>query len=204
MRPLALSLLIATVALQAGCGWDGHFSLFGYSTRPNYDLTIKTVYVPIFKNDTFYKWKEEDLTRYVIREIESKTPYKVVSSPMHADTELIGKIKFVQKQLINQNQVGEVRQAQVIITAEILWRDLRPGKVGDVLSAPRQGGPGAPPPGMPAPPTLVTGIGQFETELGGSITQAEADALNRMAVQIVSMMEVWPAPTPTPLPVPGP
>ena len=23
--------------LLGGCGWDGHFSLFGYTTRPNYD-----------------------------------------------------------------------------------------------------------------------------------------------------------------------
>jgi hypothetical protein len=200
MRPLACSVLIAMTAALSGCGWDGHFSLFGYTTRPNYDTSIRTVYVPIFKNDTLYKWREEDLTRYVIREIESKTPYKVVSSPLHADTELIGKIVNVNKQVINANQVGEVRQAQVIIGAQIIWRDLRPGKVGDVLSAPRQGGPGTPPPGIPAQPTLVTAMGQFETELGGSITQAQADALNKMAVQIVSMMEIWPAPMACPCP----
>jgi hypothetical protein len=197
MRWAACSLLIATAAaLAAGCGWDGHFSLLGYTTQPNYDMSIRTVYVPIFKNDSFYKWREEDLTRYVIREIESKTPYKVVSSPLHADTELIGKIVNVNKQLINSNQVGEVRQAQVLIGAQIIWRDLRPGKVGDVLSAQRQGGAGAPPPGAPAQPTLVTAWGQFETELGGSITQAQADALNRLAVQVVSMMETWGPPAP--------
>jgi hypothetical protein len=201
MRPVATCVLIATAtALASGCGWDGHFSVLGYTTHPNYDTSIRTVYVPIFKNDSFYKWREQDLTRYVIREIESKTPYKVVSSPLHADTELIGKIVNVNKQLINTNQVGEVRQAQVIVGAQIIWRDLRPGKVGDVLSGPRQGGAGTPPPGVPALPTLVTAQGTFETELGGSITQAQADALNRMAVQIVSMMEIWPAPAAEPCP----
>ena len=101
MRPAAWSVLIATTAaLLSGCGWDGHFSVLGYTTRPNYDTSIKTVYVPIFKNDSLYKWREEDLTRYVIREIESKTPYKVVSSPLHADTELIGKIVHTKPQLL--------------------------------------------------------------------------------------------------------
>jgi hypothetical protein len=203
MGPRAwFGLLTLTAALASGCGWDGHLCLLGYTTRPNYDPDIHTVYVPIFHNDSLYKGAEFDLTRYVIREIESKTPYKVVSSPLHADTELIGKIGNVNKMLVNANQEGEVRQAQVLVAAQIIWRDLRPGKVGDILSAPRQGGPGTPPPGAPPQPSLVMSMGQFETELGGSITQARADALNRMAVQIVSMMEIWPAATPAPAVVP--
>jgi hypothetical protein len=203
MRPAAWSILIAAaMALLPGCGWDGHFSLFGYTTRPNYDTSIRTVYVPIFKNDTLYKWDEMDLTRYVVREIESKTPYKVASSPLHADTELIGKIVNVNKQLINANQVGEVRQAQVLIGAQIVWRDLRPGKTGDILSSQRQGQPNLPPPpgAPPAAPQLIMGWGQFEPELGGSLAQAQADALNRLAVNIVSAMEVWPAPVVMPCP----
>ena len=39
--------------LLAGCTSDGHFSLLGYTTAPNYDTSIRTVYVPIFGNQTF-------------------------------------------------------------------------------------------------------------------------------------------------------
>ena len=41
--------LRVAVALVPGCAsWDGHFCLFGYTTRPLYDLGIRTVRVPIF------------------------------------------------------------------------------------------------------------------------------------------------------------
>ena len=45
-------LLTAVVVALAGCTGDGHFTLFGYTTVPNYDMGIRTVYVPIFKNVT--------------------------------------------------------------------------------------------------------------------------------------------------------
>src|SRR5215471_5504302 len=80
--------VLATVALFfSSCGWDGQFSILGYTTRANYDTSIHTVRVPIFKNNTFYKGMEFDLTRAVVREIEAKTPFKVVSEGCSADTE---------------------------------------------------------------------------------------------------------------------
>ena len=66
---------------MASCESWGHFTFLGYTTRPNYDECIKTVYVPIFDNKTFRRGMEFDLTRAVIREIEAKTPFKVVDDP---------------------------------------------------------------------------------------------------------------------------
>ena len=205
----------------SGCGWDGHFSILGYTTRPNYDTSIKTVYVPIFQNATMRanvnRTLEFDLTRAVIQEIESKTPYKVVDSPGGADTELLGKIVRVNKTVINQNQLGEVRDSQVIIAAEIVWRDLRAGHLGELLSSKAGASGGADlPQGIPGSfggpaaiskgATLVTSMGTFQPELGGSISSAEQVAYQNMAVQIISMMEIWrvPAPPPPPIPPPGP
>ena len=103
------ALVALAVALLPGCAsWDGHFCLFGYTTRPLYDLGIRTVRVPIFKNFTFRRGLEFQLTEAVIREIESKTPYKVVQEADCADTELIGTI------------VG--RSKAVIITIRALFR----------------------------------------------------------------------------------
>ncbi len=79
MHVMGRRVLLLTVASLAGCQSTGHVSIFGYSTRPNYDECIRTVHVPIFENNTFRRGLEYDLTRAVIREIEQKTPFKVVS-----------------------------------------------------------------------------------------------------------------------------
>jgi hypothetical protein len=182
---------------------DGHLQILGYTSRPNYDMSIRTVHVPIFKNVTqgaFRRGLEFDLTRAVIREIEAKTPYKVVSDPCHADTELSGTIINLSKVVININPENLVREAQTILTAQVVWKDLRPGHVGEILSAPTRPGPppipalqpgDAPPLGAtpPPPPTVVTSEASFAPELGQSTTTALKLNVDRLAVQIVLMME---------------
>src|SRR6516164_7116871 len=93
---IAVLGLLACV-MVSGCGWDGHITLLGYTTKPNYNCDIHTVFVPLFKNDTMYQHLEDELTRLVVQEIEAKTPYKVVNSPGRADTELLGKIVNMNK-----------------------------------------------------------------------------------------------------------
>jgi hypothetical protein len=196
------SAILLLIVLVSGCA-DGHFTVLGYTTKPNYNCDIHTVYVPLFKNDSMFQHLEDELTRVVIQEIEAKTPFKVVNSPGHADTELLGKIKYLNKQLINGNQIGEVREAQTILAVEVVWRDLRLGHEGEILSNPRPAGrmTPPPPPGTPPPPILIQSFGSFIPELGGSIATSMQDNVQRAAIQIVSMMEIWPAPIP---PHPGP
>src|SRR5262245_8430424 len=94
-------LVIAPVALAVcGCAEAGHFTILGYTTQPNYNTEIRTVRVPIFKNDTFRQGLEFDLTQAVIREIEVRTPYKVVNGNADADTELTGTIRAATKALL--------------------------------------------------------------------------------------------------------
>src|SRR5206468_642225 len=131
-----LFLLPAAVALlMPACNSDGHFCFLGYTTQPNYDTSIRTVRVPIFQNNTYYKGLEFDLTKAVIREIETKTPFKVVSCGP-ADTELSGKILGFNKTVLNYNQNNEVLELQTTLGVELVWRDLRPGHTGDILSQP--------------------------------------------------------------------
>jgi hypothetical protein len=195
-RRLALSLvaLAALLLPLAGCGWDGHFSILGYTTQPMYDLGIRSVRLPIFKNTTMRRGIEFDLTEAVKNQILSKTPYRIVQNCDDADTELIGTIIGRSKAVINFNQLGETREAETTLTVEVVWRDLRPGHYGDVLSRPLPGKPGdplppPPPLGAPVPPVIVQSLGSFIPELGGSLTTAEKQNVDRLAVQIVSMME---------------
>jgi hypothetical protein len=188
-------LVFLSACLLPSCESDGHFSVFGYTSRPNYRCDIRTVRVPIFKNLTYRdatrQGIEFDLTKAVQREIEQKTPYKVVGDNEEADTELTGTIVSLTKQIINRNQFNEVREAQTVLTVEVVWRDLRSG---EVLSRPPKG-PGAPPPpppGAPAPPpppVTVSSLSGFIPELGESPTTAYKGNVDRLARQIVYLME---------------
>jgi hypothetical protein len=182
--------------LLAGCNGDGHFTIFGYTTQPNYNCDIRTVYVPIFQNVTFQRGLEFELTRAVIREIEAKTPYKVVDSRAGADTELIGKIVTGRKTAIMLNNIGGVRDVETGMGVELVWRDLRPGSTGVLLSTePRKElvrGEELPPPApgeKPPPPVLINPTATYIPELGGSNSAARKQLVDRAAVQIVSMME---------------
>jgi Lipopolysaccharide-assembly len=190
-------LLAGTAGVLPSCTSDGHVNLLGYTSRPNYDLTIRTVFVPTFKNFTFRRGMEFDLTRAVIREIEAKTPFKVVSCETGADTILTGSIVSFNKNLTNIDPLNEVRQAETLLTVQVAWVDNRPATRGDVLSFPKP--PGAPPgvanpipPGVPLPPpppTAVQSLASYIPELGESLTTGEQKNVNRLAVQIVSLME---------------
>jgi hypothetical protein len=242
-------LLILALCLPA-CESGGNFTILGYTTKPNYDCNIHTVYVPIFENRTYYRGLEFDLTQAIVREIEAKTPFKVVSDRDRADTELTGSIVVYTKSILNRNQYNEIREGQNLLTVNIIWRNLhtgeilsKPGKrIGEetppVLGPPPgMNLPGAPisPPIMPEPTTIaapnppagpgvvppplptgtpnnsvpvlptpppssspsamssvsvpISSLGYFVPELGGSMATAMQQNVNRLAIQVVSMME---------------
>jgi hypothetical protein len=213
-RLLVACLGFAAAGL-AGCASDGHFDVLGYTTVPPYERSIRTVYVPIFENVTFRRGLEFELTRAVIREIEAKTPYKVASCRENADTELLGKIVNRNKSVILHNKIGEIREGELTLAVELTWKDLRPGHLGEFLTRPdispdqlqrlrEQRGRGAgaivdlrgsepqrplvDKDGLPLP-VLVQPTATFVPELGGSVASAEKQLVDRLAIQVVSMME---------------
>jgi hypothetical protein len=204
-RRMLGGLLAGGFSLLTGCNWDGHFDIFGYTTRPNFDEKYKTVYVPIFRNKAFEtttnRGLEMTLTRALIREIEMTTPMKVVSDPNRADTELLCTLATVTKNLLNRNQENEVREGEVVIGVEVVWRDLR---TNQVLSNPRKPSGVLPsgelPPFDPdnpplrevpdlAVPVLIQYSGRYLTEVGETNLSAQQKACERVARQIVNMME---------------
>src|SRR5438309_4727385 len=155
-----LLLLAASTLLLPSCNWDGNFTVLGYTTKPQYPDHIRTIYVPIVKNLTLWRGLEFDLTRAVIREIEAKTPYKVVSSPSCADSQLSGTIISLNKNVINRNQQNEIREAETTLAVEIVWKDLRTGEILSQPRPPATANTSIPP--MPAP-TLTPGVPVPET-----------------------------------------
>jgi len=211
-RGFLLGLAGVALGLPA-CSQDGHFTVLGYTTKPNYNTEFHTVHVPIFKNLTMRQNLEFDLTREVIRQIQLKTPYRVVSCWKDADTELTGTITLATKSILNRNQLNEIREAETSLVVELVWRDL---KTGEILSKPKKEGeapvntqiPGipaitghpddftmfTPPPPAPGDPkvsavVLARSLAHFIPELGESITTAQQKNIQRLATQIVSLME---------------
>jgi hypothetical protein len=151
---------------------------------------------------------EVTITRAVIQAIGDKTPFHVLSDPNGADTELLGNFVDTSKTILNRDQENLTREAELVLTLDVLWRDLRTGKN---LSAARQGrGLGAPgprptdppvpfDPTVPQPPikdpiqstqpVRIVATGRVIPELGESNATAQQKAVNSLATQIVSLME---------------
>jgi hypothetical protein len=196
------ALALAGLFLPA-CAQDGQFSFLGYTTQPNYDLKIHTVRVPIFKNYTFRRGLEFELTREVCKQIEQKTPYKVVGVNQPADSELLGTITQANKNILNRNQLNEIREAETQFVVEIIWRDLR---TGEILSLPGRG-PGAPAINLTIPGQPVLTIPSLPgVEMGPPATEAPPIVDPAQATTGPTLPEVTgpePPPGSLPLPLPG-
>ena len=130
-----LTSLIALLALS-GCGytWSDNGGSFAADSTPSsskalYPTDVRTVAVPIFTNQTYYRGVEFDLTKAFINELESRTPYKVVPRE-EADTILDARIINVQMRTINRYAYNALPQEQTyLISVTFTWKDLRSGKI---------------------------------------------------------------------------
>lgn len=211
-RPLGfhcpLSVRHVPLLLVALVGCRGPMTLFGYTTEPPFDPNIRTVYVPAFKITplvtTAERGLDRDLTDALVKELSArKSPMRVTSDRSRADTELIGTITRVTKMVQNRNQQNLTREAEITIEAEVVWRDLRTGDVLTTPKTPAQRTPTAPPstfdpsrePPLPPPPNdairpvSIVATGRVLPELGESNATANKSAVERLAHQIVNMME---------------
>jgi len=111
---LALLLLVA-----AGCGYRS-----GYLVRDD----IKTVDVPVFGNDTFYRGLEVDLTRDVVTEIEKRTPYRVTGAPS-ADAVLEARITDYRTTVLQEDAHDNPTEKDVVLAVNVTLKDARTGKV---------------------------------------------------------------------------
>lgn len=167
--PIRLMISIGLI-----CGLFG--SGCGYSIRPPYDQTVKTVYIPIFKSVTFRRNVNLMLTKAVKDEVERRTPFKVVGREDIADTTLFGEVNFADKNTIIENPFNLPRQLTATMNVTIKWVDNRlTGEEADKKKA--------------EPPALVSEIYYFSPELGETSQLAFQRVCDKLAMQIVGMME---------------
>ena len=157
-----------TACSLAGCGY-----VVGSSFGPE----VRTVHVPTFRNETFRRGFETQLTEAVHNEIKLHTPFQLVSNP-HADTRLTGKIISIDKRPVNQNLEDDPRELELAIGIEVVWTDLRTGTILAQRTTPL--GPQA---------QNALALASYAPETGQSLATATQTAVAQLAREIVTMLE---------------
>src|SRR5262249_17964743 len=202
MQRFAYCLLPLAALVLSSCSSGSYdFCVLGYTTKSQFDCTIHTVRVPIFRNRTFVRQIEFELTEAVVRQIEVRTPWKVVGGSDDADTELVGTVVLVNKHNNLVNPLNEVRQGDETVGVQILLRDLRTGELLTRLPLPppieELPLPGGQKQATPTPVPLQESFGilvlrsaSYVPELGQSTSSARKQVVDDLAKQIVNMMEM--------------
>jgi hypothetical protein len=172
MRRALTFIAMAALFCTSGC------AAYRFGNESLYAPDVTTVYVPMIESDSFRRDLGERLTEAVIKEIEAKTPYKVVGTP-DADSILGARLISQRKHVTVENQNDDPRAIDIAMAAEVSWINRR-----------RQ--PLCPPTTIPLPAELFIPMGQTAAllpEAGQSVESQNQVAIERLAQQIVATME---------------
>jgi hypothetical protein len=102
----------------------------GYSNRPLYTPEVRTIYVEMFKNQSFYRGVEYEMSDALAKRIEAETPYKIVSDREKADSEISGQVLSVGQSLLSiERERGTALEKEVQIRALVNWKNLNTGSL---------------------------------------------------------------------------
>jgi len=152
-------------------------STYQFGSRSLFRDNIRTVYVPIIRNDTFRHDLGVRLTEAVIRTIEMRTPYKATGDP-NADSTLTVRFNSEAKRVLTENRTDDPRALDVLVTAQAVWID----RFGNPLMQNQ----------LTVEGNIATDFLQSERmvpEAGQSVEVALQAAIEDLAERIVSQME---------------
>ncbi len=141
-----------------------------------YPSDIQTVYVPMAESESFRRFLGERLTEAVCKQIETDTPFKVVNSP-NADSVLYVHIVNDTKRVVIENRLDDPRDTEYNMQLIVKWANRK----GDVIREQA----------IPLPPAAID-IGaraDIVPEYGRSVASEQQDVINKLAAQIVGLME---------------
>ena len=142
-----------------------------YSNTWLYPDDVKTVYVEMFDSQSFRRQHEITLTDAICKNIEAKTPYKIVSDRDTADTILSGSIGSISSGILaTDRETGGTIQREASATVVVSWKNL---ETGDML----------------IDHETTTGIATYSSQLGQDFDYAAKAAVNKTAVKVVELME---------------
>src|SRR5690242_16056672 len=125
VRPV-LRLLSAFCILHSAflSGCAGYQIGRGALYRPD----VRTVHVPVVQSDSYRRYLGERLTEAVVKEIELRTPYKVVDAAS-ADSVLNLRLVSDSKRILSNNRFSEPRDIETDFFVQANWVDRR----GDLI-----------------------------------------------------------------------
>lgn len=117
-------LLIALLLFLSGCGY--HEGGRGAMIPPD----VKTIAVPLFKNQTPQFKVEQQLTGAVTQELMERTQYRLTQNPAGADAVLHGTVKQIRQGVATFNpQTGSASAIQVEVVVAVEMTDVHSKKV---------------------------------------------------------------------------
>ncbi len=158
-----LIMIILVGTMLSGCG---------YTIRAPFDKSVKTVFVPVFRTQSYRRDLNLNLCEMVQKEIMQRSPYKVVGRPEGADTILEGTINFADKNIVVENPFNLPRELNATVSVAVKWTHNPPTEAE-----------------KSRPPTTVSETVNFVPEVGESALTAFYRVNQRLAAQIVDMME---------------
>jgi hypothetical protein len=158
---LIMTMLAGT--MLSGCG---------YTVRAPFDKSVKTVFVPVFRTQSYRRDLNLNLTEMVQKEILHRSPYKVVGRPEGADTILEGTINFADKNIVVENPFNLPRELNATVNVTVKWTHNPPTEAEKNRL-----------------PTIVAETVNFVPEVGETSLTAFYRVNQKLAAQIVDMME---------------
>lgn len=163
-KPRTIPIALALAGLLPGCG---------YSIRPPFDTSIQTVYVPVVKSVSFRRDVNLQMTELLQKEIERRTPFKVVGRPEDADTTLEATITQVDKNAWVENPNNLPRQIAASMAVDVRWVNNATGEAKVKRT----------------PPVRVVEYVPFFPELGETTNLAYQKLMAKLVQDVVGMME---------------
>ncbi|MCF6158236.1 MAG: hypothetical protein E3K32_06635 [wastewater metagenome] len=116
--PFICILVSFFIASLGGCG---------YSSKSLLRSNVRSIYIPIFDNDTFRRGLEFELTKAVIDQILIRTQLNIVNKD-EADSVLLGKITNVFEDVLIEDTRDNIVESRVIVAVAVQWIDKRTGR----------------------------------------------------------------------------
>ena len=155
----------------AGC------AAYHVGTQSLYAPDVSTVYVPMIESDSYRRDLGERLTEAIVKEIELKTPYKVVNTP-DADSILSARLITDTRRRVIQNGFSDPRVSETDLRAQVNWINRRRQPLVPVQMIP-----------IPTELLAVSQTSNLIPEAGQSVATSQQQAIQRLAQQIVGTME---------------
>jgi hypothetical protein len=125
--------IVILALVLGGCGYSQNgsapqaYSWYQWSSL--YRQDVRTVAVPIFKNKTFERGVEFNLSKALVNALEANTPYKVAPRG-RADTILEGEVMDVRLRTVSNDSRSAIPQEQLyVVSVNFTWKDMRTGRI---------------------------------------------------------------------------